>query len=257
MSAPSLKWVVLVGFCWLLPPLSGGSSKSHGTRPSGSVGLPSPDTGATSGRGIVQPLWIGSTDTIEDAIAAPAAMLQPGDAEPLPAKAAPYSSPRALTDVLRVGGALLGDNLLFNWTRILCCFKSGALDCSVDQVGPQEADFRSRIRLGHDYHILCWRKRAPIHSVDRSTHHLLPGYVTFMKLAYSSGSLDLGPRLLSSSRPCSTQRKRPRKALPVCILRAGATSSRCDRSRRRKSTTMKSGRTFSRSTSSARTSRKR
>ena len=91
---------------------------------------------------------------------------------------------RRLWDVLRRGDVLLADSLLSNWTGIVLLQEGGVDLVSRLNKAHRKADFRRGIRLGHDDHIVRWRKPTSIRSVDRSTYYSLPEYVTIREARF-------------------------------------------------------------------------
>ena len=91
---------------------------------------------------------------------------------------------RRLWDVLRPGDVLLADSLLSNWTGIVLLQERGVDLVSRLNKAHRKADFRRGIRLGHDDHIVRWRKPTSIRSVDRQTYNSLPEYVTIREARF-------------------------------------------------------------------------
>ncbi len=91
---------------------------------------------------------------------------------------------RRLWDVLRRGEVLLADSLLSNWTGIVLLQERGVDLVSRLNKAHRNADFRRGIRLGHDDHIVGWRKPTSIRSVDRSTYYSLPEYVSIREARF-------------------------------------------------------------------------
>jgi Transposase DDE domain len=91
---------------------------------------------------------------------------------------------RRLWDVLRRGDVLLADSLLSNWTGIVLLQERGVDLVSRLNKAHRKADFRRGIRLGHNDHIVRWRKPTSIRSVDRSTYYSLPEYVTIREARF-------------------------------------------------------------------------
>jgi hypothetical protein len=85
---------------------------------------------------------------------------------------------RRLWDVLGRGDVLLADSLLSNWTGIVLLQERGVDLVSRLNKAHRKADFRCGMRLGHDDHVVRWRKPTSIRSVDRSIYKSLPEYVT-------------------------------------------------------------------------------
>jgi hypothetical protein len=91
---------------------------------------------------------------------------------------------RTLWEILLPKDILLADRLQANWTNILMLQERG-----VDFVGRlnkanRKADFRRGKRLGHDDHIVCWRKPTSIRSLDRDAYQTLPALITIRETRF-------------------------------------------------------------------------
>jgi hypothetical protein len=91
---------------------------------------------------------------------------------------------RQLWDVLCRGDVLLADSLLSNWTGIVLLQERGVDLVSRLNKAHRKADFRRGTRLGHDDHIVHWRKPTSIRSVDWQTYKSLPEYVTIREARF-------------------------------------------------------------------------
>jgi DDE family transposase len=85
---------------------------------------------------------------------------------------------RRLWNVLRPGDVLLTDRLMANWTNILLLQERGVELVSRLNKANRKADFRRGKRLGHDDHIVSWRKPSGIRSLDWQTYKSLPESIT-------------------------------------------------------------------------------
>jgi Transposase DDE domain len=85
---------------------------------------------------------------------------------------------RRLWSVLRRGDVLLADRLMANWTNIWLLQQRGIELVSRLNKANRKADFRRGKRLGHDDHIVSWRKPSGIRSLDWQTYKSLPESIT-------------------------------------------------------------------------------
>jgi hypothetical protein len=81
---------------------------------------------------------------------------------------------RTLWDILRPQDILLTDRLQANWTNILMLQERGIQFVGQLNKAHRTADFRRGKRLGHQDHLVCWRKPTSIRSLDRSAYQALP-----------------------------------------------------------------------------------
>lgn len=91
---------------------------------------------------------------------------------------------RRLWDVLRPGDVLLADSLMSNWTGTFLLKERGVDSVSRLNKALRKADFRRGRRLGHDDHIVRWRKPTSIRSVDRRTYNSFPADVTIREARF-------------------------------------------------------------------------
>ena len=85
---------------------------------------------------------------------------------------------RRLWNVLCPGDVLLTDRLMANWTNILRLRNRGIEFVGRLNKAHRKADFRRGQRLGHQDHIVRWRKPTSIRSLDRQTYQSLPDFIT-------------------------------------------------------------------------------
>ena len=85
---------------------------------------------------------------------------------------------RQLWDILCPGDILLTDCLQANWLNIVLVKERGLDLVSRLNKANRTADFRRGKRLGHQDHIVRWRKPASIRSLDRASDQTLPEFIT-------------------------------------------------------------------------------
>src|SRR5215472_6613314 len=85
---------------------------------------------------------------------------------------------RTLWDTLRPGDILLTDALLANWANLVMLQERGLEFVGRLNKAHRKADFRRGQRLGHEDHVVPWRKPTSIRSLDREAYHALPEFIT-------------------------------------------------------------------------------
>jgi hypothetical protein len=85
---------------------------------------------------------------------------------------------RRLWDNLRPGDILLTDALLANWANFVMLQARGLELVGRLNKAHRNADFRRGKRLGHEDHVVQWRKPTSIRSLDRQAYHALPEFIT-------------------------------------------------------------------------------
>src|SRR5215472_10334433 len=85
---------------------------------------------------------------------------------------------RTLWDTLRPGDILLTDALLANWANLVMLQERGLEFVGRLNKAHRKADFRRGQRLGHEDHVVQWRKPTSIRSLDREEYHALPEFIT-------------------------------------------------------------------------------
>jgi hypothetical protein len=85
---------------------------------------------------------------------------------------------RTLWDILRPQDILLTDRLQANWTNILMLQERGIKFVGRLNKANRTADFRRGKRLGHQDHLVRWRKPTSIRSLDRQVCQALPESIT-------------------------------------------------------------------------------
>lgn len=85
---------------------------------------------------------------------------------------------RRLWDCLCPGDVLLTDALLGNWANLVMLHERGLEFVGRLNKAHRTADFRRGKRLGHEDHVVQWRKPTSIRSLDRQAYHALPEFIT-------------------------------------------------------------------------------
>lgn len=85
---------------------------------------------------------------------------------------------RRLWDSLRPGDILLTDALLGNWANLVMLQERGLEFVGRLNKAHRKADFRRGQRLGHEDHVVPWRKPTSIRSLSREEYHALPEFIT-------------------------------------------------------------------------------